>query len=127
MSAALVCNCSCDSVALLRAGRLVCATCSAPVVAVEALPDVYRSDGALARGWSRRRFREAAPKIPGATRLGGRKGRGVVWIVPRADFESWLASKAKRSVAPEKPAAEVVSIDSWIESAGYRQSREADR
>lgn len=94
----------------------------APLVAAELATSAPASGystgpgGHLPPGRSRRWLREHARNIPGATRSGGRRGRGVVWSVTVADYDAWLSSTARAPVAPVVP-------DEWARAAGYRPTR----
>jgi hypothetical protein len=112
-------TCACTSALILQNGRAGCAACGAPLVVevAGAGPETYRTTGPLPPGWSRRRFREAAPTIPGAERSGGKRGRSVSWTVSRVDFERWLSTRTAEQAAP---AADAPDADAWIANAGYR-------
>ncbi|MBX3228249.1 MAG: hypothetical protein KIT84_26510 [Labilithrix sp.] len=79
--------------------------------------------GALPPGRSRRWLRDHAAEI-GGTRVGGKRGRGVAWLVTREQYDAWLASQGTARVEPA-PAATVIPIDALIASAGFRATRSA--
>jgi hypothetical protein len=101
-------------------------------------PDVYSTapGGILppvrmgeTRRRSRRWTREHAPKIPGAVRTGPSNGPAVVWTISRIAYETWLAARTTIATPTEheKSASNVVNVDDWIASAGYRATRRASR
>jgi hypothetical protein len=91
-----------------------------------ALPDVYTTAPGGTHPGSRRWFLEHVRSMPGARRSGGKRGRGVVWSIARADFESWAKSDAFHSGSDRdvKPS-NVVDIDALIRAGGYRSTRSA--
>ncbi len=122
MVTSLRASCTCTAPLMVDRGRVVCATCSAPVIALarDFEPDTYTSIGPLPPGRSRRWFREHAPEIPGAIRTGGARGRSVVWSVSRSDYDRWATTPM-----PEAGASSVVDVDSWLAAANYRATRSA--
>lgn len=96
-----------DSLAVLELGGIADEYSTAP-------------GGALPPGRSRRWLRDHAREIPGARRVGGARGRGVVWLVPRAAYEAWLAGRA---TAPTERAVIDVAPDRWLAGAGLRVTR----
>lgn len=86
-------------------------------------PAVYSTapGGALPPGRSRRWLRDHAREIPGATRIGGKRGRDVAWLVRRDEYERWLESQA-RPVA-SAPAESTPDVDDWLEAGGERFTR----
>jgi hypothetical protein len=69
-------------------------------------------------GMSRRAFVEAAPTIPGARK------HGRVWVVPRAAFDSWAASRSKRRALATPPANDAPwAPEIAIAAAGLRPVR----
>lgn len=81
---------------------------------------VYSSRGPLPPGYSRRRFIASARTMPGARRLGGKRGRSVEWQIDRADWERGLAAP----VVVESPtSADVIDIDAWIHASGHRATK----
>lgn len=121
------------AVVVLAAEGLRCAKCDAPVAFAVTPPtaDVYSTRGGpLPPGRSRRWLRDHAREIEGARRVGGRRGRGVEWLVPRVAYERWLDARSKPAADEQKTApagAEVVDLDAWINNAGYRTTRAAGR
>ena len=83
---------------------------------------IYSTAPGRAHPGSRRWFLERVRKHPRARRLGGKRGRGVVWEIDRADFDSSLAVAASET-AP----ATLESVDSWINNAGYRPTTSTRR
>ena len=84
-----------------------------------ACPDAYSSAGPLPAGWSRRRFLERVRTMPEAHRVGGKRGRGVVWTISRGAWE------ATTVITHGVKTSNVVSIDALNDSAGYRATRTA--
>jgi hypothetical protein len=74
---------------------------------------------------SPRWMREHGPELLayGAERIGGARGRSVVWRIRPADYRRWL--DAQRSPAPTESGPVELDVDQLIESAGYRLSRRA--
>ncbi len=114
------------SVVVIARDGLACGRCDAPVdvAATPAIADVYTSRGPVppgrSLGWLRRHIRT----IPGATRIGGRRGRGVIWTVTRADYEAWLrAPRVAAAPSNPVPVAPVIDIDAWIGASGHRLTR----
>lgn len=99
-----------DSLAVLELGGIADEYSTAP-------------GGALPPGRSRRWLRDHAREIPGARRIGGARGRGVVWIVSRAAYDAWSRSATTSATTTVAPAAD--SATTWLEAAGLRVTRGA--
>lgn len=71
-------------------------------------------------GRSHRWLRDHARHIPGARRIGGARGRGVVWVVSAADYGRWATPRhVPAGVAGDD------DLDAALERAGLRATRGA--
>lgn len=89
-------------------------------------PDVYGSRAPYPPlpNLSYKTTRELAAKmhaagIAGVERVGGKRGRGVVWTITRDAYKAWL--DAQRAPAPSN----VVKVDESAWTEGYRMTRSA--
>lgn len=78
-------------------------------------------EGHLPPGRSRRWLREHAPRIPGAVREGGKRGRGVIWRVSADAYLAWVEGQRRR-VSNASCLAQH-GVERWIDAAGYRTTR----
>lgn len=114
-------TCECTAPIMLRAGRVVCASCGAPITSATAAPETYTSVGPLPPKYKRRRFNERCRMLSEAQRDGGKRGRGVVWSISRAAWEASFAvpAAAKSNVVP------IATNNTLIAAAGYRATKAA--
>lgn len=126
-------TCRCTSTLLIVAGEVVCATCRAPVVddVTASLPAEYgsRLPWSPPPKRSHRWLRDHGPELLGygAHRKGGKRGRDVVWIIPREGYERWLADQRRPAPNPAPAMTNLVRVDpaSWIKASGHRMTRTA--
>lgn len=88
-------------------------------------PDVYGSRAPYAPppGRSPSWCKKTLPKIPGAKKEGGKRGRGVRWTISREAYEAWIESRrrAKPSTTPETTdVIDDATTEKWISEAGFR-------
>jgi hypothetical protein len=107
---------------MLRVGAVTCASCGAAVViAAEADAGVYSTEpgGWPPRARSRRHARELIRRVGGHEHVGA--GRETQW---RVTVEAYHRHYRRKVATREtKPMAPVVSVDQWINAAGYRSTK----